>query len=123
MKLEPSVIEAVKAKQMSEILSAHKLSRATFDLDKALAGAQPRLLKGIELTEQGVVFPFAGKHCSFIVGEYFVTTEGLIVGCDCPSEVHCQCEDHRHRKGRCKHILAAGLFVRHSRAEKASCNV
>jgi hypothetical protein len=118
MKLAPSIIEAVKAEQMAEILEGHKLSRAAFDLDKALSGAQSRLLKAIELAEAGLVFPFAGKGGSFIVVDYFVTPEKLIVGCECPAAVHCQCEDHRHRKGRCKHILAAGLFVRHEKEGK-----
>ncbi len=123
MKPDPTVIEELKAKLTGELLEAHKLSRGAFDLDKALASAQGRLSKAIELATIGAVIPFTGKHCAFIVVDYFVTTEGLIVGCECPADVHCQCEDHRHRKGRCKHILAAGLFARAAGLNLSTCNL
>ena len=121
--IDPAIVTALKAKQTKEILDQHSISRGAFDLNKALASAQERLAKAIELFEAGAVTPFGSSECAFIAGEYLVTREAKIVGCSCSAEVHCQCSDHQHRKGRCKHILAAGLFIRASKKEKEGCNV
>ena len=122
MKADPKVVTATKLKQTKEIQEAFSKSGAP-GLDQALASAQKRLTKAIELFEQNQVIEFGNRKCTFIVGEYLVTCERLIVGCQCSAEVHCQCEDHKHRSVRCKHLLAAGLFLRSLKAEREGCNV
>ena len=123
--ISPEIIAAVKAKQTKELLAAHTASGGAFDLDKALASAQGRLLKAIELANAGEVIQFGSKACTFIVGDYWVEApDSQFTDCACKAVVHCSCEDHKHRKNRCKHILAAGLFCRAEKAEKAeACNV
>ncbi len=121
--IAPSIIEELKTKQTKEILEAHQISRGAFDLNKALASAQTRLLEAIAIAEAGAVVAFGSKDCAFIVKDYLVTSEAAIVGCGCVALVHCQCGDHQHRKGRCKHILAAGLYVRTQKQEKAGCHL
>lgn len=123
MKILPIIVELLKTKQTKEILEQHTQTKGAFDLNAALASAQTRLLKGIELAEKGEVIPFGNKECTFIVDKYLVTADAPVISCTCKAPVHCQCEDHKHRQGRCKHILAAGLYVRANKVEKEKCNV